>query len=176
MLWTTFVVAGAVVVSPLLELDDWFATTQTKEKKARTLLEKSAASIIIKFPSPGRVKTNRYVTTNIYIWSFCLCVLPPLFHKHSGCYGNGLIDVAERNKILKCFWQHRWRVTPNSCNLVVMGLQLSFVFFCKRATAKLKRFLKEYIYSRNFDCFVVDLSYLHLTFVTFCVLSVIRKQ
>ena len=40
MLWTTFVVAGAVVVSPLLELDDWFATTQTKEKKASTLLEK----------------------------------------------------------------------------------------------------------------------------------------
>ena len=32
MLWTTFVVAGAEVVSPLLELDDWFATTQTKEK------------------------------------------------------------------------------------------------------------------------------------------------
>ena len=68
-----------------------------------------------------------------------------------------------------CFFQ-------NSCNLVVIGLQLSFVFFCKRATAKLKRFLKEYIYSRNFDCFVVDLSYLHLTFVIFCVLSVIRKQ
>ena len=32
MLWTTIVVAGAEVVSLLLELDDWFATTQTKEK------------------------------------------------------------------------------------------------------------------------------------------------
>ena len=94
---------------------------------------------------------------------------------HSGC---NYIDVAEKTKILKCFWQSRWRVTPNSCNLVVMGLQLSFVFFCKQATAKLTRFLwrRIYIYSRNFECFVVDLSHLHLTFVTFCVLSVIRKQ
>ena len=33
----------------------------------------------------------------------------------------------------------------NSCNLVVIVLQLSLVFFCKRASAKLKRFLIIYI-------------------------------
>ena len=176
MLWTTFVVAGAEVVSSLLGLDDWFATTQTKEKKARTLLEKKCCINNHKISKPWEGENELLCYHQHLHLSLCLCVLSPLFHKHSGCYGNGLIDVAERNKILKCFWQHRWRVTPNSCNLVVMGLQLSFVFFCKRDTAKLKRFLKEYIYSRNFDCFVVDLSYLHLTFVIFCVLSVIRKQ
>ena len=40
------VVAGAEVVSPLPELllglDDWFATTQTKGKKARTFVRKKA--------------------------------------------------------------------------------------------------------------------------------------
>ena len=81
-----------------------------------------------------------------YICSFCLCTLPLLFHKHSGCYGNGLIDVAEKTKTLKRFWQRRCSVTPNSCNLVVMGLYLSFVFFCKQATAKLKCFLWRRIY------------------------------
>ena len=39
-------VTGAEVVSPLLEplpeLVDWFATTQTKEKKARTFVRKKA--------------------------------------------------------------------------------------------------------------------------------------
>ena len=71
---------------------------------------------------------NRYVTANIHICSFCLCTLPPLFHKHSGCYGNGLINVAEKTKTLKPdsalkrFWQRRCCVIPNSCNLVVMGL------------------------------------------------------
>ena len=126
----------------------------------------------------GRVKTNRYVSAYISICCFCSFKLPPLFDKHSGCYSNGLIDVAEKPKILKRFWQRRWCVTPNSCNLVVMGLQLSFVFFCKRAAAKLKRFLcrRTYIYSWNIDCFAKDLSPLHLTFVTFCVLSTIRKQ
>ena len=34
----------------------------------------------------------------------------------------------------------------NSCNLVVIGLQLSLVFFCKRASAKLKCFLWRTIY------------------------------
>ena len=36
--------------------------------------------------------------------------LPPLFDKHTGCYGNGLIDVAEKPKILKRFWQHSKQV------------------------------------------------------------------
>ena len=36
-------------------------------------------------------------------------------------------------------------------------------------------FLKK-IYSRNIACFVVDSSRLHLTFVAFCLLSIIRKQ
>ena len=35
------------------------------------------------------------VPANIYICSFSLFVLPPLFDKYSGCYGNGLIDVTE---------------------------------------------------------------------------------
>ena len=30
-----------------------------------------------------------------------------IFDKHSGCYRNGLIDVVEKPKILKRFWQRR---------------------------------------------------------------------
>ena len=42
-------------------------------------------------------------------------LLPPLFDKHNGCYGNDLIDVAEKPKILKRFWQRRSRVIRNNC-------------------------------------------------------------
>ena len=45
-------------------------------------------------------------------------LLPPLFDKHSGCYGNDLIDIAEKPQILKRFWQRRSRVIPNSCKTV----------------------------------------------------------
>ena len=45
-------------------------------------------------------------------------LLPPLFDKHSGCYGNDLIDVGEKPKFLKRFWQHRSRVIRNSCKTV----------------------------------------------------------
>ena len=55
-----------------------------------------------------RVKTNRYVPANIYFCRFC-SFLPPIFDKHSGGYRNGLIDVAEKPKILKRFWQRRSR-------------------------------------------------------------------
>ena len=47
-------------------------------------------------------------------------LLPPLFDKHSGCYGNDLIDVAEKPKILKRFWQRRSRVIRNSCKKVAL--------------------------------------------------------
>ena len=36
--------------------------------------------------------------------------------------------------------------------------------------------LLQRLYSTNIDCFVIDSSCLHLTFVAFCLLSVIRKQ
>ena len=36
--------------------------------------------------------------------------------------------------------------------------------------------LERRLYSTNIDCFVRDSSHLHLTFVAFCLLSVIRKQ
>ena len=52
----------------------------------------------------------------------------------------------------------------------------SVVFICQRAPAKLKCFFKRRLYSTNIDCFVRDSSRLHLTFVAFCLLSVIRKQ
>ena len=42
--------------------------------------------------------------------------------------------------------------------------------------AKLKCFFKRRLYSTNIGCFVRDSSRLHLTFVAFCLLSVIRKQ
>ena len=47
-------------------------------------------------------------------------LLPPLFDKHNGCYGNDLIDVAEKPKILKRFWQRRSRVIRNSCKKVAL--------------------------------------------------------
>ena len=37
-----FVAGAGVVSSSLLGLDDWFATTQTKGKKARTFVRKKA--------------------------------------------------------------------------------------------------------------------------------------
>ena len=42
--------------------------------------------------------------------------------------------------------------------------------------AKLKCFFKRRLYSTNIACFVRDSSRLHLTFVAFCLLSVISKQ
>ena len=40
----------------------------------------------------GMVKTNRYAPANVYFCSFwSFLILPPLFNKHSGCYGSGLI-------------------------------------------------------------------------------------
>jgi len=60
----------------------------------------------------GRVKTYRYVPANIYFCSF-FSLLPTLFDKHSGCYGNSLTDVAEKPKILKRFWQRRSGVIQN---------------------------------------------------------------
>ena len=47
----------------------------------------------------------------------------------------------------------------------------------KTQTLPLKK-IYNYIISRNIDCFAVDLLHLHvhLTFVTLCVLSVIREQ
>ena len=45
-----------------------------------------------------------------------------------------------------------------------------------KAPAKLKCFFYRRLYSANIDCFVRDSSLLHLTFVAFCLLSVIRKQ
>ena len=50
----------------------------------------------------GRVKTNRYITTNIF---FCqlLFVIAVIARYYSGCYGNSSLDVAEKPKILKRF-------------------------------------------------------------------------
>ena len=33
--------------------------------------------------------------------TFCSLLLPILFDKHGGCYGNSLIDFTEKPKILK---------------------------------------------------------------------------
>ena len=40
--YVDFVTGAEVGLSSLLELDDWFATTQTKGKKARTFVRKKA--------------------------------------------------------------------------------------------------------------------------------------
>ena len=55
-------------------------------------------------------------------------------------------------------------------------LLVDFVFICQRAATKLKCLFLRILYSTNIDCFVRDSSHLHLTFVAFCLLSVIRKQ
>jgi len=66
----------------------------------------------------GRVKTNRYVPVNIYSLQL-FTLLPPFFYKHSGCFGNGLIDVAEKPKNLKRF--DNAGLIRNSCNQMVRG-------------------------------------------------------
>ena len=50
------------------------------------------------------------------------------------------------------------------------------VFIRQRAPVKLKCFFQRRLFSTNIDCFVRDFSCLHLTFVAFCLLSVIHKQ
>ena len=59
----------------------------------------------------------KHVKMNWYILgpTFTLFILPPLFDKHSGCYSNGLFDIAKKTKILKHFWQRRSRVIRNGC-------------------------------------------------------------
>ena len=46
----------------------------------------------------------------------------------------------------------------------------------RTSSSKTQMLLLERLYSSNIDCFVRDSSRLHLTFVAFCLLSVIRKQ
>ena len=47
---------------------------------------------------------------------------------------------------------------------------------CPRAPAKLKCFFLRRLCSTNIDCFVRDSSRLHLTYVAFCLFSVVHKQ
>ena len=60
-----------------------------------------------------------------------------------------------------------------TCLLVDFG---SVLFICQQAPAKLKCFIQRRLYSTNIDSFVRDSSRLYLTFVAFCLLSVIREQ
>ena len=57
--------------------------------------------------------------STLTVCSFC-ALLPSFFHKHSGCYGNGLIDVAEKPKNLKRF--DNAGLIRNSCNQMVSDL------------------------------------------------------
>ena len=43
----------------------------------------------------------------MFLLTFCSLLLPILFDKHGGCYGNSLIDFTEKPKILKRSWQFR---------------------------------------------------------------------
>ena len=43
----------------------------------------------------------------MFLPTFCSLLLPILFDKHSGCYGNSLIDFTEKPQILKRSWQFR---------------------------------------------------------------------
>ena len=45
-----------------------------------------------------------------------------------------------------------------------------------KSSSKTQCFFQRRIYSTNIDCFVMDSLHSHLTFVAFCLLSVIRKQ
>ena len=57
------------------------------------------------------------------------------------------------------------------------SILVSVVFIYERAPTKRKCFSKRRIYSTNIDCFVIDSSRLHLTFVaSHGLLSVIHKQ
>ena len=44
---------------------------------------------------------------SMFLLTFCSLLLPILIDKHSGCYGNSLIDFTEKPKILKRSWQFR---------------------------------------------------------------------
>ena len=39
-----------------------------------------------------------------------------IWQARAGCYGNGVIDVEEKPKVLKQFWQRRSRVLRNNCD------------------------------------------------------------
>ena len=64
----------------------------------------------------------------------------------------------------------------NLFNFTFLLVDFGKVIICEWALPKLKCFFKRRLYSTNIGCFVWDSSRLHLTFVAFCLLSVIRKQ
>ena len=51
-------------------------------------------------PTPEETKIwegeNESVRPRIHLFCSLCSLLPPLFDKHSECYGNGLIDVADK--------------------------------------------------------------------------------
>ena len=83
--------------------------------------------VLIELPNPGETQIwegenelVRSVPTYIYFCSFCSWL--PLFffwQRRIRCYGNGLIDVEEKPKILKRFWRRRSRVTKKASTSVI---------------------------------------------------------
>ena len=61
-------------------------------------------------------------------------------------------------------------------NLGLSTFDFRLVFICQRAPAKLECFFSKRVFSTNIDCFDIDSSGLHLTFVAFYLFSDIRKQ
>ena len=77
--------------------------------------------VLIELPNPGETQIwegenelVRSVPTHIYFCSFCSWLALFFLQRRIRCYGNGLIDVEEKPKILKRFWRRRSRVIRNS--------------------------------------------------------------
>ena len=62
------------------------------------------------------------------------------------------------------------------CLFQLRTVDFRLVFICQRAPVNLECFFSKRVYSTNIDCFDIDSSGLHLTFVAFYLFSDIRKQ
>ena len=74
---------------------------------------------LLSFQIPKKHKFGRVKTVHShqhFILQLLLVIAAFIWQARAGCYGNGVIDVEEKPKVLKQFWQRRSRVIQNNCD------------------------------------------------------------
>ena len=109
-------------------------------------------------------------------------LLPPRhlrrFARRNVCDSATEIPYWWRNQCLHNISGSHGDGVPNTnlFNFTFLLVDFGKVLCPSTTPAKLKCFMYRRLYSTNVDCFVKDSSRLHLSFVAFCLLPVIRKQ
>ena len=82
-------------------------------------LDSQGEIVSIELPNPEETQiwegeNESYVPRQHLILQLLLVIDAFIWQARTGCYGNGLIDVEEKPRILKRFWQRRSVVLRNS--------------------------------------------------------------